>query len=95
MSDTADRQNDIMNMLISLQISLIGVAFRDLFFIFFSLGVVFTLAVYTRTVRAQPAKHVDAVTASFALVGFDEPAHREPPSSRSVSGCSDRIPILV
>jgi hypothetical protein len=51
--------------------------------------------VYTRTVRAQPAKHVDAVTASFALVGFDEPAHREPPSSRSVSGCSDRIPILV
>ncbi|WP_176548176.1 hypothetical protein [Natrinema sp. CBA1119] len=51
MSDTADRQNDIMNMLIGLQISLIGVAFRDLFFIFFSLGAVFTLAVYTNELR--------------------------------------------
>ncbi|WP_226039015.1 hypothetical protein [Natrinema sp. DC36] len=50
MSDTADRQNDIMNMIIGLQVSLIGVAFRDFFFLFI-IGAIFTLGVYTNELR--------------------------------------------
>ena len=50
MSDIADRQNDIMLMLIGVQLSVIGAVISDLFLLV-PIGALFTFAVYTNEIR--------------------------------------------
>lgn len=54
MSDTTDRQNDIMLMILGLQLSVVGAAFDDLI-LFFVVGTLFTFAVYTNELRRRYA----------------------------------------
>jgi len=52
MGDTADRQNDIMLMLVGIQLSVLGVAI-DALFMLIPIGALFTFAVYTNELRRR------------------------------------------
>ncbi|MFB6189914.1 MAG: hypothetical protein ABEI57_08520 [Halapricum sp.] len=52
MSEIADRQNDIMLMIIGVQLSLVGL-FVDQLVLLLPLGVLFTFAVYTNELRRR------------------------------------------
>lgn len=52
MSDTADRLNDVMLMIIGLQLSIVG-AFIDELIVLLAVGPLFTIGVYTNELRRR------------------------------------------